>query len=137
MVCSDKEDEREFAVATILKIRGKNKLGNIKPRPRKLPMLNLEATSLKDMINWKGAKEPVLTCGITKEELIKFKKVPMEVPYYCLHTQGIERAIKEVTEASEAVYGFERRDGFIRARAENRELMPVFSSKETLLKLLP
>ena len=113
MVCSDKEDEREFAVATILKIRGKNKLGNIKPRPRKLPMLNLEATSLKDMINWKGAKEPVLTCGITKEELIKFKKVPMEVPYYCLHTQGIERAIKEVTEASEAVYGFERRDGFI------------------------
>ena len=137
MVCSDKEDEREFAVATILKIRGKNKLGNIKPRPRKLPMLNLEATSLKDMINWKGAKEPVLTCGITKEELIKFKKVPMEVPYYCLHTQGIERAIKEVTEASEAVYGFERRDGFIRARAENRELMPVFSSKESLLKLLP
>lgn len=136
MICSDKEDERKFAVATIIKIRGKNKLGNIKPRPRKLPVLNLEATSLKDMINWKGAKEPVLTCGITKEELVKFKEVPMVVPYYCLHTQGIERAIKEVTEASEAVYGFDRRDGFIRARAENRELMPVFSSKESLLKLL-
>ena len=110
-------------------------MGNIKPRPRKLPVLNLEA-SLKNMINWKGAKEPVLTCSITKEELVKFREVPMEVPYYCLHTQGIERAIKEVTEASEAVYGFERRDGFIRARTENRELMPFFSSKEGLLKLL-
>ena len=67
---------------------------------------------------------------------MKFKEVPMKVLYYCLHTQGIERAIKEVTEASEAVYGWEKRDGFIRARAENRKLMPIFSSKESLLKLL-
>ena len=44
-----------------------------------------------------------MTCSITKEELVKFREVPMEVPYYCLHTQGIERAIKEVTEASESV----------------------------------
>jgi hypothetical protein len=47
-----------------------------------------------------------------------------------------ERAIKEVTETSEAVNGFEKRDGFIRARAENRKLMPVFCSKESLEKHL-
>ena len=33
---------------------------------------------------------------------------------------------KEVTAAANDVYGFARRDGFIRARAENRELMPAF-----------
>ena len=42
----------------------------------------------------------------------------------------------QVTAASEAVYGFERRDGFIRARAENRELMPKLSSKKSLEMLL-
>ena len=135
MICSDSKDERDYAVKTILKIRGKNILGNRKPRPRKLPMLNLDATCLQDLISWKQAKEPVLTCGINKVELQKFIEVPMKVPYFCLHTQGIERAIKEVTEASEAVFGFARRDGFIRARAENRKLMPVFSSKESLINL--
>ena len=42
----------------------------------------------------------------------------------------------QVTAASEAVYGFHRRDGFIRTRAENRELMPIFNSKQDLEKLL-
>ena len=32
-----------------------------------------------------------------QEELVRFREVPMQVPYYSLHTQGIERAIKEVT----------------------------------------
>ena len=136
MISSESKEEREFAVSTILKIRGRNNLGNTKPRPRKLPVLNLEASKLQDMISWKGAKEPILTCGLSREELALFKEKPMEVPYYCLHTQGIERAVKQVTEASEAVYGFERRDGFIRTRAENRQLMPDFSSKKSLEKLL-
>ena len=60
----------------------------------------------------------------------------MEVPYFSLHTQGIERAIKEVTTASNTVFGFERRDGFVRARAESRELMPVISSKKNLAAIL-
>ena len=101
-----------------------------------MPELNLEATCLKELISWKQANEPILTCGLSKEELNKLREEPMVVPYYCLHTQGIERAIKQVTEASEAVYGFHRRDGFIRARAENRELMPIFSSKKSLINLL-
>ena len=98
-------------------------------------MMNLDAISLQDFISWKKAKEPILTCCITKEELKKFKEVPLKAPYFCLHTQGIERAVTEVTEVSEAVYGFERRDGFIRARAENRKMMPVFSSKESLINV--
>ena len=49
-----------------------------------------------------------------------------------LHSENIV----QVTAASEAVYGFQRRDGFIRARAENRELIPMFSSKQDSEKLL-
>ena len=60
----------------------------------------------------------------------------MEVPYYPVHTQAIERAVKEVTEASAAVNGFERRDGWVRARAENREWMPKITSKPDLVNLI-
>ena len=37
--------------------------------------------------------------------------------------------VLQVTAASSSVCGFDRRDGFIRARAENREQMPIFNSK--------
>ena len=136
MICSEDKTERDFAVSTILKIRGKSQLGNTKPRPRKNPQLNLGATQLKDLIDWKGAKEPVLTCNLSKAEIKQYKKEPMQVPYYPLHTQGIERAVKETTRASEFVYGFERRDGYIRGRAENIRLMPVVDSKKCFEKLL-
>ena len=100
MICSPDREEREFAVKQILKIRGKNKLGDMKPRPRKLPKLNINAENLKDMIDWKGSKEPVLTCHFSKEEIKACLDTPLKVPYFCLHTQGIERAIKEVREYS-------------------------------------
>ena len=58
------------------------------------------------------------------------------MPYQCGHTQPIERAVKEVTAASSAVYGEERRDGWIRSRASNREIMPVCSTKRDLMELL-
>ena len=60
MISSESKEEREFAVSTILKIRGRNNLGNTKPRPRKLPVLNLEASKLQDMISWKGANIYIL-----------------------------------------------------------------------------
>ena len=136
MLCSEEREERGFAISMILKIRGKKKKGNMEPRPRKLPKLNVTATKLKDMIDWKGAKEPVLTCHLSNMEIKEYKEKPMQVPYYPIHTQGIERAVKEVTMASETVYGFERRDGFIRARAENRSIMPSLKSKKSLENLL-
>ena len=136
MVCSKDKEERVFASDMILKIRGKNKLGNTKPRPMKLPSLNLQATKLQDMIDWKGAKEPVLTCSMTKEQIKMIKEEPLKAAYFSLHTQGIERAVKETTAASETVYGQERRDGLICVRAENRELMSALDSKADLFNLV-
>ena len=120
----------------ILKLRGKDDFGSTKPRSRRLPKLNIKANDLKSLISWTKAHEPLLTCALSKVELLEVKDKPMEAPYYSLHTQGIERGVKEVTHASEAVYGFDRRDGFIRARAENRKLMPKLESKKNLKGLL-
>ena len=59
----------------------------------------------------------------------------MEVPYYPLHTQLCVRVVKQVTEAAAAVYGFQRRDGFIRARIEHRDVVPNLKFKKDLIKL--
>jgi hypothetical protein len=40
-----------------------------------------------------------------------------------------------VTAAAEAVFGEERRDGFIRGRAAHRELVPSINSKKDLAGL--
>ena len=136
LLCSVEKKEREFAVQMILKIRGKSVLGSKTPRPRRLPTLNVQAKDLKGLICWTDAHEPLLTCHLTKKDLLKIKNEAMEVPYYSIHTQGIERAVKEVSQASEAVYGFDRRDGYIRARANNRKLMPKLKSKKSLQALV-
>ena len=136
MLCSEDQSEREFAVKKILKIRGKEALGKTAPRSRKLPKLNVDATSLVDLIDWKRSHEPLLTCHLTKEEIKEFLHQPMIVPYYCGHTQPIERAVKEVTAASANVCGEERRDGWVRSRCESRTLFKRVDSKHHLIPLL-
>ena len=74
---------------------------------------------------------------MSKEEMKELNDKPMVVEYYCGHTQAIERAVKEVTAASEAVYGVERRDGWITSRADNREIMSILNTKKDLVRLLP
>ena len=103
----------------------------------KLPKLNIDiASTIMDLNDCTEAREPVLTCSLAKEDIERFRDNPMNVPKYCLHTQGIERAVKEVTQASESVYGFERRDGFIQGRAENRSLMSSLDTKMSLENLV-
>ena len=77
-------------------------------------MLNIHAITLKKLISWEGATEPIITSKLTKADLLEFMGRPMEVNYYPCHTQAIERAVKEVTAAADAVCGADRRDGFIR-----------------------
>ena len=137
MLCSDDMRERKFAVDKIVKIRGRKPLGRTAPRARKLPKLNAQAKSLQTIISWDRAHEPLHTCHLSKDELRAFITKPMEVPYISGHTQPIERAVKEVTAASAAVYGEERRDGWVRSRAESRATMPKLNSKKDLLVLVP
>ena len=95
----------------------------------------------------------MLTSTLFKDKIDAFKGKPMEVDNFYGHTQAINHAVKEVivfsslamlalinifqvTAASAAVNGEERRDGWIRSRAENRELMPKFNTKKDLAELL-
>ena len=135
MLCSEEEEERRFAVLKIISIRGKQELGDTSLRLRTLPYLNTQATTLEKMIDWEGATEPIVTCKLTKSELLKLIGKPMEVEYFPCHTQAIERAVKEVTAAASAVYGAERRNGFIRGRAKHIDLVPRINSKQDLIAI--
>ena len=53
----------------------------------------------------------------------------VDYPRFPCHTQGTERCIKLVTQASAAVCGEERRDGFIHARLHSRKIMKQFTNK--------
>ena len=133
----DKEDRR-FAVEFILKIRGKNQFGSLKVRARRMPRLNLMATSLQTLIEWnvKESHEPVYTCKFNQEQLKQLIEVPFSVPKFSIHAQATERCVKQVTEAAAAVVGQERRDGYIRARIQSREEMPVFRTKKHIMALI-
>ena len=132
---SEKAEDRKFAVQMILKIRGESELGDLSVRPRLMPQLNLKATTLQNMITWKlkEAHEPIFTCKLTKEELNEILHKPFDVPKFSIHTQSTERCVKQVTEAAAAVVGQDRRDGFVRARLQSREQMPVFKTKKHIL----
>ena len=136
MLCSSDERERSFAVAQIRDIRDGQDKGDTSVRFRKHPILNMQAATLADLINWEDAHEPVLTCDIPSDELQQFIETPMEVPSFPVHGQSIERCVKEVTAAAMHVYGSDRRDGYIRARAAHRQLMPKFISKKDALRLI-
>ena len=82
--------------------------------------INFEATDYIELIDWQKCKltEPPITTCISDECLIKMVTnghVP-EVKQFPCHTQGVERCIKLVTEASVEVCGYDSRDGYIRAR---------------------
>ena len=117
----------------IISIRGEQEMGDKSLRLRVPPFLNIKATSLKNLIDWEGATEPIITSNLSKSDLLEFMERPMEVKYFPCHTQAIERAVKEMTAAAGAVYGAERRDGFIRGRAQHIELIPRINSKQDLI----
>ena len=90
--------DREFAVKQILKIRGDSDLGDIRPRDRVTPFLVMEATTLIGLIDWDKdtVHEPVFSCKLTQAEIQHIVEKPMDIPYYPLHTQSTERAVKQV-----------------------------------------
>ena len=88
--------------------------------------LSLKATTLRNMITRKvkEANEPIFTCKLTREQLEKLLIKPFDVPKFSNHTQSTERCVKQFTEATAAVIGQDRRDGFVRARLDSRGEIP-------------
>ena len=136
LLSSNEKSDRQFAVKKILNLRGENEFGDTSVRPRLTPKLNLSASSLTNLINWKSEEvnEPVMTCSLAKKDIKAFLEKPYEAPKFSCHTQSTERCVKLVTEAASAVCGQDARDGYIRARIQHRETIPVIATKKDILE---
>lgn len=100
----------------------------------KPPQINFEAEDYIDLIDWQSTTLtiPPLIADFTKEEidlivqLGSSERKEFQIP---LHTQAVERIVKEVTTASKHVCGAQERNGFIRSRLMDRKCLPKFETK--------
>ena len=138
LLCSEDREERKMAVEKILKLREGKEQGDLSCRSRVHgSTFNPDARKLTELCSWQSnVHEPVFTCRLSLSEIKDFLDKPMEVPYRPVHGQSMERTVKEVTRACEAVYGEVARDGFIRAGVANRQVMPMNRSKKGLVRLV-
>ena len=136
MLADSSREKRSIAINHILDIRKKPKLVKniLKPeiRPFIIPNISFEAVSYDGMINWDNNTntEPPITITMDYVELNKMLETPLVIPNFPNNTQSVERCIKLVTDASQQVYGFDSRDGFIRARIKSRSNYTKFDSKQ-------
>ena len=81
------------------------------------------------MIDWKkeNVSEPIFPVNVPVDSIKKS---------YSTHTQSCKRAVQEVSKASEAAYGEDKRDGWKRARIAHCEILPVFESKKHIVNAL-
>ena len=140
MLCSMLESTslsiRQKAMKTIEKLRAKH---SKKPRmkilkgirPLKVPVLQWDAFSWVDMIDWKTASvhQPYIIERLSDDEVASTLWKPQAFPPFPLHTQTVERAVKLVTEASSQVCGQERRHGYILSVLEARKIRKPFDTK--------
>ena len=145
MLAGQNEEDRRFAIRTIESIRSKDgnpNLGNPKYRKKETPKINFDATSFRDVIDWKGKRkmyEPVLTCYLTTEQLRMFHSKPYELAschMWPCHTQSVERAVREVTITCGLVSTKFRRDGLLQSRAGAREVLPRNNSKADFVEMI-
>ena len=138
LLCSQDREERQFAVEKIVGLREGREEGDRSNRRRiHVKNFNPDAKTLPELCTWdSNVSEPVLTCQLSLTDIEKIIEDPFQVEYKPLHGQSIERSVKQVTRACEAVYGAEARDGFIRAGVASRQLMPKNRSKKDLKNLV-
>ncbi|XP_050513185.1 uncharacterized protein LOC126888821 [Diabrotica virgifera virgifera] len=100
----------------------------------KPPQVNFEAEDYIDLIDWQSTTvtEPPLIADFSKDEIEMIvnsgssDRKEFKIP---LHTQAVERVVKEVTAASKHVCGVQEREGFIRSRLLDRKYLPKFETK--------
>ena len=130
MLADEKKSIRSKAVDRILCLRGGADHGDDQLRLYEVPEIQFNARSFDMMIDWKKEMiyEPVVTVKM-KAELLSLKDTPLSLPHYPSNTQSVERLVKQTTRAASLVAGHEARDGFLRASAMSRQLLPKFESK--------
>ena len=134
MLTDDRENIRELAYRRIIAARKEN-ADSTTIRQFRVPVLNFAADDYIHLVEWQSIDrcEPPLTKYLTDSELQVFVQnrafEKINLPAFPCHTQATERCIRLVTQASAAVCGVERRDGFIHARLKSRKIMKRFNTK--------
>jgi hypothetical protein len=97
LLCSENEEERKSGVQKIIELRNNDNdtPGDLSVRPRITPVMNPNATSLLELIDWsEKAYEPPLTCKLKSSEISRFIEQSMQLPKWPCHEQSIERCVK-------------------------------------------
>ena len=129
LLSSDDEEDRRFAIAKIMDIRGRSEgretdVGDSSFRSCFPPRLNREATSIRDLQDWTDATEPFATTPMSDEQVRQFLTTPLRVPKIPAHSRSCLRCAKRVCLASHAVAGPRQRDAHVRASGKSRVLDP-------------
>lgn len=131
MIFDDRMHIRELAWRRILEARKESRHGI---RVFVVPEVKFDATEYTEMICWRShsVTEPPVTRHFTTEEIqaLISSGEKINAIKFPSHTQAVERLIKLVTDASDAVIGEDRRDGFIRTRIASRSKMAKFDTKQ-------
>jgi len=129
LLADDDKTNRKFAVDQILTLRQRQNNVTSSVRQFLVPDINPSMVDVKQFIAFdQQCFEPPYTMSMTTEELNSFIDHPLRTAIPC-HSQGVERCVKVVTEASSEVFGADARDGFIRAKIKSRSIVPSFRSK--------
>ena len=130
MLADEDESNRKLAVDIIKAIRASPLSSQHLIREFRPPHIEDSAETLRDLLPLvdQCILEPPLVKIISDEDLEKIVQKPFSVDMPC-HSQGVERCVRMVTEASNAVYGMDARDGYIGAVVKSRDCMPSFDTK--------
>lgn len=113
---------RDYALNNTIRLFDKDKL-----------VLNKNATSFMDMISWNSVTitAPPLLSTISNDDLHNFSATSLQ-GIMC-HSQQVERAIKDVSSTTCAVFGHVSRHGMILQCTKSRKELPVIHSKSDFL----
>jgi hypothetical protein len=131
MLGDDDDDNRKAAVDIIKTIRQAAGGSHQQVREFRPPKIKENAQTLQDLLPSMEelTLEPPLTKHLSDEELQQLLTQPFISQIPC-HSQGVERCVRTVSEASKSVYGMDARDGYIRAVIKSRNFMPSFQTKQ-------
>ncbi|GBM77822.1 hypothetical protein AVEN_267560-1 [Araneus ventricosus] len=128
-----RENIRSLALRKLICARNENR-GSSEVRIFQVPKIDFKAKCHFALINWKrvGCSEPPLFMNVPFKEIVAMLKVRKKEEWskYPCRTQAVERCIRLMSEASESVYGEEKRHGFILNRKQSRILIKQYNTKK-------
>jgi len=138
MMTDEDCNKRAKAVNIVLSLRDQKSEIQSQIRKFYVPQINFDESDWDELINWNTAviTEPPLTLYLSDEEIKAVTDAPLAVATYPNHTQSVEHCLKVISDASKAVYGYDARDGFIRAINSSRAVKPRFDSKRQFAPLI-